>query len=154
MDKREDKEVLILKQCCNFPRYENNALLSLQDKYNYFLATNTGVSLLGEFEDFSVKSEYLYISFGWTEFLPMGYTNIHLYERQEIICAGSTLWKNSSPRKPFRDAGKYLILDSGCNFRPETFVELEDAVCYLRQLSADNVQKYLIVRHLGSNVWH
>jgi hypothetical protein len=38
-------------ECCDFPKYENNSLLSEQNKYNYFLMTNTKFSLLGNFEN-------------------------------------------------------------------------------------------------------
>lgn len=143
-----------MKKCCNFPEYENNSMFSLQDEYNYFLETNTRYTSLGKLEDFSLSLDRFYISFDWFEYMPMGYTNIYLYERQAIIENGSICWENLTVKNSFEGLGKYYILDSDCKHLPENFDKLEESVSFSIQVSKDNGNRYLIIRSLGWEYWH
>lgn len=145
-----------MSQCCNYPKHENNEIFSLQNKYNYYLNTNTTYSLLGEWEECSTAKDVVSVAHNWCSYLPMGRTCIALNERQTILENGAIIWQNKRPKNNINLRGvdgSYAVIDEQMKMSKKTFFEKQDAIDYATIKSIKYRAKYLVIRCLGVDFW-
>lgn len=146
-----------MSKCCDYPKHDNNDLFSIQDKYNYYLNTNTMHSLLGKWEECSMSNDSVHVACNWCWDLPRtGRTCVALNERQVIVENGVVIWKNKRPKDfiYLRDVdGSYAVIDEQMKMSKKTFLELQDAIDYATVKSAKYQSKYMVIRCLGVDFW-
>ncbi len=145
-----------MSKCCNYPKHENNEIFSLQNKYNYYLNTNTTHSLLGEWGECSTVKDVVSVAHNWCSYLPMGRTCIALNERQTIVENGVIIWQNKRPKNNINLRGvdgSYAVIDEQMKMSKKTFFEKQDAIDYATIKSIKYRAKYLVIRCLGVDFW-
>lgn len=145
-----------MSKCCNYPKHENNEIFSLQNKYNYYLNTNTTHSLLGEWEECSTAKDVVSVAHNWCAYLPMGRTCIALNERQTIVENGVIIWQNKRTKNNINLRGvdgSYAVIDEQMKMSKKTFFEKQDALDYATIKSIKYRAKYLVIRCLGVDFW-
>lgn len=145
-----------MSKCCNYPKHENNEIFSLQNKYNYYLNTNTTHSLLGEWAECSMTKDVVSVAHNWCAYLPMGRTCIALNERQTIVENGVIIWQNKRPKNNINLRGvdgSYTVIDEQMKMSKKTFFEKQDAIDYATIKSIKYRAKYLVIRCLGVDFW-